>query len=181
MSTRDLATVAGVSYPTISRIENGHEQPRWDTLEKLAAALGMSWEPTLQRRPTPELADLARQWERDASGEAQPIWTRWRAVADQLQLRPELTAVAIAKPPARSGSVLIDNLLAAMAEKIADDADIRRPAWTRRVRELRSPWAAPDTPRKRAEHRAQTPPQFAARNITLPASAIWRDRKLVFA
>ena len=181
LSTRDLATVAGVSYPTISRIENGHEQPRWDTLEKLAAALGMSWEPTLQRRPTPELADLARQWECDASGEAQPIWTHWRAVADQLQLRPELTAVAIARPPARSGSPLIDNLLAAMAEKIADDADIRRPAWTRRVRELRTPWAAPGTPRKRAEHRAQTPPQFAARSITLPASAIWRDRKLVLA
>jgi predicted transcriptional regulator len=33
LSTRDLAHLAGVAYPTISRIENGHVQPRWSTLE----------------------------------------------------------------------------------------------------------------------------------------------------
>jgi hypothetical protein len=47
-----------------------------------------------------------------------------------------------------SGSALIDNLLAATAEKLADDAQIRRPAWTERLPPLYTPWTAPTTPRK---------------------------------
>lgn len=176
ISTRELAALSGVSYPTISRIENGHDQPRWDTLERLAGALGMSWRPVLEQRPAPRLADLAGHWTPDRAGNAEPPWTRLRALADQLRARPELTAVAIAAEPGPSGSELVDNLLAATAEKLADDAGLRRPPWTRRVEPLSTPWAAAATPRKRAEHVARTPPQFAARNITLPASAIWRER-----
>ena len=178
LSTRELAALAGVSYPTISRIENGHDQPRWDTLEKLAGALGMSWNPVLERRATPRLADLVVHWDRNEAGEVEPDWTRWRAFADQLHLHPEFTQVAIAPAPTATGSALVDNLIAAMAEKLADDAGIRRPNWTHRIAPLIAPWAAPATPRRRAEHRLQTPPQFAARNITLPVAAIWRERKL---
>ena len=96
LSMRDLAALAGVSYPTISRIENGHEDPRWDTLTKLAAALGKT------------LAD-----------------------------------------------------------------------WTKRTVALESRWEAPATPRRRAMHAENTPAQFAARGITLPKRAIWRDRELI--
>ena len=176
LSTRELAALSGVSYPTISRIENGHDQPRWDTLERLAGALGKSWRPVLEQRPAPRIADLAGHWTSDRAGNVEPDWTRWRALADQLRARPELTAVAIAAEPKPSGSELVDNLLAATAEKLADDAGLRRPPWTRRVEPLSEPWAAATTPRKRAEHLARTPPQFAARNITLPASVIWRER-----
>lgn len=181
LSTRELAALSGVAYPTISRIENGHDQPRWDTLEKLAGALGMSWRPVLEQRPAPQIADLAHHWTSDRAGNVEPDWTRWRAFADQLRAHPELTAVAIAEEPKPSGSELVDNLLAASAEKLADDAGIRRPAWTRRIAPLGAPWAAAATPRRRAEHLARTPPQFAARNITLPASAIWRERAPVTA
>ena len=116
-----------------------------------------------------------------AAGEAQPNWTQWRAFADQLTLRPFLTAAAIAPAPAPSGSEFVDNLLAGTAEKLADDTGIRRPSWTLRFPPLRTPWRALGTPRMRADHAARTPPQFVARNITLPATSIWRDREMALA
>ena len=179
LSTRELARLAGLSYPTISRIENGHEQPRWDTLDKLAAALGKSVSPVFVQRLVPKLGDLADKWSWDRDGHAEPDWTSWRGFADELSLHPEFVGVAIAGPILPSGSPLIDNLLAAMAEKLADSAGIGRPDWTRRVAPLRVGWTAPGTPRMQAKHAANTPEQFSARNITLPASAIWRDRELV--
>lgn len=179
LSTRELAALSGVSYPTISRIENGHDQPRWDTLERLAGALGLSWRLETEPLESPRIDGLVDRSHRARSGEVEPDWTRLRAFADQLRLRPQLVGVAIAQAPKRSGSALVDNLLAAMAEKLADDAGIRRPSWTRDVPPLATPWAAPATPRRRAEQIARTPPQFTARGITLPASAIWRDRQRV--
>ena len=181
LSTRSLASLAGVSYPTISRIENGHEQPRLDTLEKIATALGKSLRPMFEPLPMLRLCDLADQWTYDATGEAQPAWTPWRAFADQVTVRPYLTAPAIAPAPAPSGSEFVDNLLAGTAEKLADDTGIRRPSWTLRIPPLRTPWRALGTPRMRADHATRTPPQVAARNITLPATSIWRDREMALA
>jgi hypothetical protein len=108
----------------------------------------------------------------------QPDWTQLRGFVDHLRLHPELTAVAIATPPG-SRSAFIDNLLAAIAEKLTDDLGIRRPRWTRHVAPLTAPWHAPGTPRMQAANAAATPEQFAARNIALPAAAIWRDRELI--
>ena len=73
----------------------------------------------------------------------------------------------------------MSNLLAAIAEKLADDARIQRPGWTKRIAALESPWEAPATPRRRAMNAENTPAQFAARRITLPERAIWRDRELI--
>jgi transcriptional regulator with XRE-family HTH domain len=179
LSTRELGRLAGVSYPTISRIENGHEQPRLDTLAKLLEALGKTLLTSLEPAPVPRLARLADAWTRDAFGDELPDWTRWRGFVDQLRLHREVTAVAISEAPLPSGSELIDNLLAATAEKLADDARIRRPAWTGSVPPPRTHWSAPATRRKQAANVAETPGQFAARNITLPVSALWRDREMV--
>ncbi|MFT6290408.1 MAG: transcriptional regulator with XRE-family HTH domain [Ilumatobacter sp.] len=173
LSMRDLAALAGVSYPTISRIENGHEDPRWDTLTKIAAALGKTLSPTFETRPILRLADI----EVDGS-KGEPDWTRLRSFADQISLHPEWTAAAIADAPS-SGSSFMSNLLAAIAEKLADDAGIRRPRWTKQVAALASLWEAPETPRRRAMNAENTPAQFAARHITLPKRAIWRDRELI--
>lgn len=181
LSTRDLATLAGVAYPTISRIEQGHEEPRWATMTKIAAALGKAFEPSFTAAPTPTLADLADRWSRDANGNPLPDWTRWRALADQMRLRPELTGAAILPMPAPSGSPIVDNLLAATAEKLADDVGIRRPAWTMKCQPLPEPWHPPGTPRMQVEAIARTPAQFAARNVLLPADAIWRPREMTLA
>ena len=173
LSMRDLAALAGVSYPTISRIENGHEDPRWDTLTKIAAALGKTLAPTFETRPILRLADIDVD---GATGE--PDWTRLRSFADQITLHPEWTAAAIADAPSQD-SPFMSNLLAAIAEKLADDAKIQPPDWTKRTVALESRWEAPATPRRRAMHAENTPAQFAARGITLPKRAIWRDRELI--
>lgn len=39
-SQAELATRAGLARETISRLENGREQPSWETIRKLADALG---------------------------------------------------------------------------------------------------------------------------------------------
>lgn len=173
LSIRDLAALAGISYPTISRIENGHEDPRWDTLTKIAAALGKALAPTFETESILRLADIDVD---DTTGE--PDWTRLRSFADQITLHPEWTAAAIADAPS-PGSPFMSNLLAAIAEKLADDASIQRPGWTKQTAPLESPWEAPATPRRRAENAENTPAQFAARRITLPERTIWRDRELI--
>ena len=174
LSMRDLAALAGISYPTISRIENGHEDPRWETLTKIAAALGKTLAPTFETRPILRLADIGVD---GATGE--PDWTRLRAFADQITLHPEWTAAAIADAPAPDSSSFMSNLLAAIAEKLAEDAKIQPPGWTRQIEALESPWEAPATPRRRAMNVESTPARFAARNITLAERTIWRDRELI--
>ncbi len=42
LSVRDLAKLAGIEFSTVHRIEVGTVTPRFDTLEKLAKALGVS-------------------------------------------------------------------------------------------------------------------------------------------
>lgn len=180
LTVRDLATLAGVAYPTISRIENGHESPRWTTVERILDALGV----TLgvngpSRLDLSRLADLSDAWAVTPGGSEQPDWTRLRAFADHLSLRPAHTGALIADRPLPSGSLFIDNLLAGIAEKSADDAGIRRPAWTAACPPLRRRWEAPGTPRMQRENQQATPPQFKARCITLPASAVWREHRLV--
>jgi transcriptional regulator with XRE-family HTH domain len=181
LSTRDLARLAGVSYPTVSRIENGHIQPRWSTLEKIFEVLGRPLAPSPDEREQPRLADLSDAWTKDAAHGEHPDWTRLRALVDQLRLRPALTAQAILPEPPRSRSALMDALLAAVAEKLADDAGISRPRWTRERPPLREPWCAAARPSKQAEAAACAPAQFLRRGLLIAESAIWRERELVSA
>src|SRR5947209_5400266 len=59
MSTRRLSALSGVSHVTITKIENGRTDPRQETKESLAAALGVPveliWgdgaEPVFQEHP----------------------------------------------------------------------------------------------------------------------------------
>lgn len=181
LSTRDLARLAGVSYPTISRIENGHEEPRWRTLEKILEVLGHRLSPEVNIQHRTRLADLSEAWSEDATRAQHPDWTRLRGLADQLKLRPALTAQAIMPEPPRSRSEIMDALLASMAEKLADDAGISRPAWTRERPPLAEPWSVVTRPSKRAEVEATTPVQFLHRKLLIPEAAIWRNKDLVLA
>ncbi len=181
LSTRDLARLSGVAYPTISRIENGHEQPRWSTLEKLFAVLGSSLITSTAKRVQPRLADLSEAWIEDATLARHPDWTRLRGFVDQVILQPIITAQAIFPEPPQSSWALIDTILAAMAEKIADDAGIARPRWTRSRPSLSEPWSVPLRPAKQLEAETTAPAQFLDRGLLIPESTIWRDRKLVLA
>jgi hypothetical protein len=73
----------------------------------------------------------------------------------------------------------MDNLLAGIAEKICDDADLPRPAWTKRIPPLGEQWAGGGTPRMRDIAEAATPEQFARRGITMRSDSLWRDRATV--
>jgi transcriptional regulator with XRE-family HTH domain len=178
MTTRDLACLAGVAFLTISRIENGHTQPRWSTLEKIFVVIGRPVAPLPDRLC---LADLSEAWFEDHTGMQHPDWVRLRAFADQLQLHPELITQAILPEPPRSRSALMDVLLAGIAEKVADDAGIARPHWVRNRPPLAEPWVAAARPSKRAEASATAPDQFVRRGLLIPQSAIWRERTLVLA
>ncbi len=174
-SLRALAERSDVSYTTISRIEQGHVDPTIGTLRKLLHALGAELD--LQHHPltdAPELAGLATAWSLGPSG-AEPDWTRLRAFLDELALHPDLADRSIRGRPPKSGSPFVDNLLAGIAEKIADDHRVRRPAWTKRVTPQHEPWQALGTPRMRAAHAEATPRQLAERHIYLPTASLWRS------
>ena len=178
LSTRDLAHLAGVSYPTISRIENGHEQPRWSTLEKVFEVLGHPFAAPTDESDHLRLADLSDAWTTDSTGAHHPEWVRLRALVDRIRLRPALVARAIQPEPPPSRSQMMDALLAAVADKLADDHGIARPRWTRRRPPLSQPWSAPTRPSKRAEAKSSAPAQFLKRGLLIPESAIWREREL---
>lgn len=52
LSIEDLAAAAGIHWTSVSRIENGHQNPTWDAVVELAEALHIE---------IPELARLAAE------------------------------------------------------------------------------------------------------------------------
>ncbi len=148
-------------------------EPTVGMLSRLLEAAGLRLELTaVERDPTPALADLSggpRQ-----AGDVD--WTQARALLDWVAQHPARTAEVIGPRPSESGSALLDSLLAGIAEKLADDAGLVRPAWTAQVASLPTRWEPSGTPRMLAKARAATPSQLAARNITLAGSDLWRSR-----
>jgi transcriptional regulator with XRE-family HTH domain len=173
LSTRELAAASGISASTISRIELGKQEPTLGTLLHLMRSAGEDAEVFVRTRNGPEIASLSDALRHTGRGD-QIDWTQLRAFLDYLTLHPELRISAIRARPRRSRSQLLDNLLAAIAEKISDDAGAPRPAWARHIHALSEPWTTPGTPRIQEEARKATPRQFAERNITLAETSLWR-------
>lgn len=122
----------------------------------------------------PAIDLLAEAYQLGATGR-KVDWTRLRGFLDQIAAHPESAAAAIDAPPRRSGDAAFDALLAGIAEKVADDAGIPRPRWTKSVPPSPTPWNAPGTPTRIKKARAAAPPQLAARNIWLAAQDLWRN------
>lgn len=175
MSMRELSRIAGVPASTISRIETARVDPTTGMLARLLESAGAELELTRRAPRTPRLASLATAWKSSDRGEVID-WTRLRAFLDHLALHPEDTASAIRAMPAPSGSALLDTLLAAMAETLADESGLPRPAWTQRIPPLEQPWSTPGTPRIQHAARATTPPALAARGLTVARTSLWRER-----
>jgi hypothetical protein len=76
-------------------------------------------------------------------------------------------------------SRLMDALLAAIAEKLADDNGLPRPGWTRTAPKMRPEWVAPGTPRMQAEYRRRAPRQLLERGLVIDGQSLWRDRATV--
>ena len=176
LTVRELAERAGVAASTVSRIERRHMDPTIGMLDRLLDAAGHDLELSARRSHQGRLGALADAWRVHADGSDRPDWTRLRAFLDYLWLQPERTRAAIADKPDPSGSPLLDNLLAGMAEKLSDEAELERPSWTDKVPGMTEPWCTPGTPRMQAAARSATPPQLAARGLTLSSNSLWRDR-----
>jgi len=174
-SQAELGRRTGVPASTIRRIETGEVDPTLTMLQRIAGAAGrhIRIDDAPIERTTPSLAMLAAI-HRDSTT---IDWTALRALIDLLVRRPKLIEPAIATPPARTNDRRFDSLLAAIAEKLADDdSGVERPRWTASVPRLDEPWEASGTRMMRRRSRAATPPQFATRNIWLAANNLWRDR-----
>ncbi|MGY4768236.1 helix-turn-helix domain-containing protein [Kribbella sp. CWNU-51] len=178
LSRSALAAKAGVPTSTVSRIEAGSSDPTLTMLSRLIAASGRHLSLTLdavQDRPHRiAIETLTEAYTPDAKVR-KVNWAQVRGFLDQLTEHRELTAEAIESPPYRTGDAAYDALLAGIAEKLADDAGIPRPRWTRSVPPSPTPWEAPGTPARTKRARAQAPAQLAARNIWLAAHDLWRN------
>lgn len=176
LSFRDLAVDADVAVSTLTRVNRSAMDPTYDTLSRVLGAAGYELRAVLRVDPAPPtVAGLAFAWT-ERNGRVRPDWARWRAMLDQLVLEPDRVAEAIYLSPPPSGSPVIDALLAAVAEKLADDAGLRRPAWTDVVAGLSAPWKPP----ARSE-RHDIPYQFASRGLMVDAASLWRDPATVGA
>ncbi len=173
LSRAELARRAGVPRSTVTRMEDGLVDPTFGMLQRVLGAARASLEVSAHPLPTLSLARLADARSDTPWGETID-WTRLRATLDELMLHPEAVEAAITTPPARSGSARLDALLAGVAEKLADDAALPRPAWCRAVPALTEPWQPPGTPWMVARTSATAPEQLRRRNIFLGESELWR-------
>lgn len=176
LSIRALAARADVAGSTISRIEAGAVSPTVETLERLLAACGKTLQLDTKRAHGLKLDALADAWETEPSGDTRPDWTVLRGFLDGLEQHPERAHTATVKPPKPSGSEVMDNILAAIAETVSDQAGERPPRWTRRVEPLNQEWSSPGTPRMKEARKRATPNRFAKRGLIVDRESLWRDR-----
>ncbi|HYI60314.1 MAG TPA: hypothetical protein VEW93_00760 [Acidimicrobiales bacterium] len=175
LPVRSLAAAAGVAGSTITRIQAGEVDPSIGTLARIVDAAGYELRIEAIRRgaaPRPSLADTADAWA-NRKGRLRLDWTRWRLLLDQLALHPKLVPEAIYRTPWPTGEPVVDALLAAVAEKLADDAGLPRPAWTEAVPSLDEPFRPPTA---RAAPGRGVPAQLAARGLMIDVESLWRDR-----
>jgi Predicted transcriptional regulator with C-terminal CBS domains len=174
LSRTALARRAGVPTSTVSRIESGQVDATITMLERLLAASGRRLVLRSHDARRVALASLSNAWSPSSSGD-DIDWTRLRATVDYLLQHPDELETGIADPPPRSGSARLDNLLAAVAEKLADEAGLARPRWCATVPVLDQPWCSSGTPRMAASAQASAPEQFRRRGILLSGGELWRD------
>lgn len=173
LSRRALAAKAGVPTSTVSRIEQSQSDPTLTMLARLVDAAGRDLVVELRSREDAlSLAELATAFSGE-NGQRKIDWTRLRGFVDWVQLHPEVLPEAIADPPAPTFP-LLNVILAALAEQLADEHDIERPRWTRAYGPLDETWSPPSTPRMRASFEESTPEAFRRRNVVLSRSALFR-------
>lgn len=177
LSMRGLAARAGVAYTTVQRIEQGSMDPTVGMLSKLLRAMGrdLSFVDAAAEFPTvAELVDVLTQHD----GGERIDWTQLRIFTDYLSWHPELIGPATDCAPQPSGSAFIDNLLAAITEKVCDEAGIPRPTWTKTVGGLSPKSTAPGTPIMQDKSLKETPPQFLSRGLIVSRYDLWRKESL---
>jgi len=164
---REVAALAGIAPSTVSRLERGLiVDPTVGTLSMMLEASGVA----LRLEAVRTLRYLSRSIDRHGEPDFMAL-TTW---ADGLRKRPWEAATAISLGPDDGTEPRLANLLAAMAEKTADDHGLRRPEWCNAIAPLSEPWESPGTARHRQRARAEALRQFRDRQIFLSGTNVWR-------
>jgi hypothetical protein len=94
---------------------------------------------------------------------------------DYLALNPVSVERSLIRKPPHSKSDVLDAILAGIAQKVAEDHDLRPPSWTSRVPSPKQEWLPSGTDRMRSRWRELTPPQLLQRGIVVDGASLWRD------
>jgi transcriptional regulator with XRE-family HTH domain len=178
VSIRRLADAGDVAGSTITRIQAGVVDPSVRTLQRIFDAAGFDLVIGAVRHGTPRhpgLGDLTGAWSLH-QGFVRLKWPQWRGLLDRLALHPELVAEAIYPAPLPSGHRVVDALIAALAEKLADDADLARPSWTVSVPGLDEPFR-PRVGRHIVGR--SVPDQLSARGLLIDTESLWRQPETI--
>lgn len=178
LTVRRLAADADVAGSTITRIQSGVVDPSVQTVERILDAAGFELQIGVVRHGTPRrphLGDLVNAWSHHRD-RVRLDWTRWRTFLDELALHPDWIPEAIYVFPPPAGDRVIDALVAAVAEKLADDAGLPRPTWTERVPSLAEPYRPPVA---RTISDRTFPEQLAARGLMIDTESLWRRPETV--
>lgn len=161
----------GVAASTITRIQSGVVDPSVGTLDRLAEIARSRLRLTASGGVDRRVADLVDAWSY-RRGRLRLDWPRWRAFLDHLAEIPDVEA-AISAAPQPSGSDVVDNLVAAIAERVADEHGSERPHWTTTILMLDEPYRPP-VARPRLDR--PVPAQLAKRGVMIDSDSLWRRR-----
>jgi hypothetical protein len=100
-------------------------------------------------------------------------YTQIRLLIGFIEMHPEHVPYAIATCPDLTGNEHLDVYMAAIAEKLADDAGIIRPDWCATVKAYVRPLPVSCSPQGSIKALKFTPPQFLARDLLLGPSSFW--------
>lgn len=110
----------------------------------------------------------------DASGSLSPL--ALATFMDHLPSSVETRQALLSIAPTPTGDAETDNVLAGLAETIADESGFPAPSWCSTIAPLAEPIALEGTPRMQERQRAAALPRFVARGITIPRTSLFRNR-----
>lgn len=172
LSIRELAERSGVAASTITRIQAGAVDPSIGTLDRLVETAGFRLRLTAIGGVDRRVADLVDAWSYRRN-RLRLDWPRWRTFLDHLEEISDVEA-AISVAPQPSGIDVVDNLIAAIAERVADENGSDRPHWTTTIAVLDEPYLPPIA---RPGLDRPVPVQLAERGLTIDTDSLWRRKE----
>ena len=165
---RALAADAGASAPGLSEIAHGHQDATVSRLDGLVRHLGYQLTALPTRRLTAAGAGevvRARVSKGDTDNALRAVW---QLAADIGDGDPALRVAQCVAPPAPTGDLRFDALLAAVVDHLLGAAGLPVPAWvSEAARVLDTPWDVEPVPELRQRARELTPTRIATHGVYL--------------
>jgi transcriptional regulator with XRE-family HTH domain len=169
ISQRNLAVLAGISYKTLQLLEEGGQDPKLSTLQRIASALG--YPPNaislqIQRLLALDPDAVAVVSERIVA-EGRDSWKIWLFnFVDAFRVCSlERIPALIAKPPVDCTPPEVQALLASTVEALCAERKISVPPWCMAIDGLKEPWFVSGMENLKALSLVESPVHFRKRNI----------------